>query len=273
MKIIFQPAVLLFFLLFFSNTIHSQKLAIRNYSVGYRIFELNSFGNNPKTISPFLKDPVAYQNFINTIDHNGMRGNPGPLQFHTFYLNAELQGSQHRRRFWRKNTLQLGVLLTNKLSTSAGALTNETSFFGQDTIFYNNNYSVTKNQQFVGGLAGINRRFPISKKFQLLTSLHFQGSFAFIHHYQQLLDSSTYILSGVRTISSTKLPNLKGKNVYQWQAMIPLGIEYAVYQKQFYLRLEIDFGIVGSRYIPRDFASKEAHGVGFSFIYRPRQKK
>lgn len=269
MKIIFQSTVLLFFTLFFSNTIHSQKLSIRNFSAGYRIFEIKSFGNNPKTIGSFLKDPVAYQNFINTIKHNGMMGNPGTLQLHTFYLNAELQGSPVRSRFWRKNTLQLGLLLTNKLSTSAGALTNETSFFGQDTIIYNDNYSLRKNQQFIGGLVGINRRFTISKKFQVLTGLHFQGSFAFIHDYEQRLDSSTYVLNGERKTNSTMLPSLKGKNFFQWQAMIPLGIEYDVYQKQFYLRLEADLGIVGSRYIPRDFAEMEALGAGLSFIYRP----
>ena len=273
MKIIFQPILLLCFTLFFSNTIHGQKLSVRNFSAGYRIFEINYFGNNPKTIGPFLKDPVAYQNFVKTIEYNGRIGEPGILRLHTFYLNAELQGSPVRSRFWRKNTLQVGLLLTNKLSTGAGALTNETHFFGQDTIFYNNNYSITKNQQFIGGSVGINRRYTISNKFQVLTGLHFQGSFAFIHNYEQRLDSSSYVLNGERKTSSTKLPNLKGKNFFQWQAMIPLGIEYAVYQQQLYLRLEVDFGIVGSRYIPKEFAAMEAHGAGLSFIYRPQQKK
>ena len=272
MKIILRITSLFLSTLLFSSTVHSQKFTLRSYNIGYRVFEISAIGNNPNTVGRFLKDPIAYQNFINTIEHNGTMGNPEIHRLRTYYIGAEFHGPSERSRFWRKYTFQTGLLLTNKISTSAGALTHEWYTLGQDTIIYNNNYSLEKNQQFIGALAGINRRFTISKKFRALIGLHYQGSFAFIHNYEQRLDSSTYVLNGARKTSSTDLPNLKGRNFYQWQAMIPLGIEYVVYQNKFSLRLEGDFGIVVSRYRSKNFAAMETHGAGLSFIYRPENK-
>jgi hypothetical protein len=58
---------------------------------------------------------------------------------------------------------------------------------------------------------------------------------------------------------------------FQWQVMVPLGLEYEFYQKKFGIRLEVAPGIVGSRYRRKSFAAREAHGAGIWLLYRPKQ--
>lgn len=266
-------AKILILLLLITNSAIGQRLQIKNYGVAYRVFEMNSVGNNPTTISELLKDPVSYQNFLNTINYNSLYGNPGIQQLHTFYFTVEWKVDSPLSLFWKKHTIQAGLLITNRVVQEAGAVARQGFSYSPDTVRYEDKYSLLKKQQFLGGQVGINRRFNISKKLQFFSGLHVQGSFAIVHHYQQQLDSSTYAPGRGWNIVTTRMPNLKGKNFFQWQAMLPLGLEYDIHQKKLFLRLELNVGMVGSRYRPTTFAEREAHGIGLSLIYRAKQRK
>jgi hypothetical protein len=261
-----------FFFLLITNHVIGQKLQIQNYCITYCLFEMNSVGNNPTTIPELLKDRYSYQNFLSTTNYNSLYGNPGVQQVHTFYFTAEWKVDSPLSLFWKKHTLQAGLLVTNRIAQSAGAVANQRFSYSPDTVLHEDKYSLFKNQQFLGGQVGLNRRYNISKKLQLFSGLHLQGSFAVVHHYQQQLDSSTFAPSRGWTSSTSQLPHLKGKNFFQWQVMVPLGIEYDIHQKELFLRLELIVGMVGSRYRPKTFAAKEAHGIGLSLIYHPKQK-
>ena len=264
--------IALLFSLIVSYTANSQKIEIKNFSIGYRVFEISPVGNNPITIVPLLKDPVAYQNFLRTINYNNLYGNPGIQQLHTFYISTELQVDSPVSRFWKKHTLQTGIHFTAPLVQSAGALADQHYTYLPDTVLHDNQYSLVKNQQFFGAQAGINRRFNISKKLKAVAGLQVQGSVAIVHYYQQQWDSSTYSSNqGLKTHVSS-LPNLNGKNFFQWQAMIPLGFEYPIYQRKLFLRLEFCIGIIGGRYRPKDFSANEAHGAGISIIFQPKKR-
>ncbi len=52
--------------------------------------------------------------------------------------------------------------------------------------------------------------------------------------------------------------------------MIPLGLEFDLHKKQFFIRLEADAGIIGSRYRPKSYNYKEALGAGLWLIYHLR---
>jgi len=266
-----RTITLLLFLIV-TNKSNSQKPGIKNFSIGYRVFEINPAGNNPITIAPLLKDPVAYQNFLSTINYNNLYGNPGIQQFHTFYLNTELQVDSAVSRFWKKHTLQAGIHFTNHLTQSTGALADQHYTYSPDTVLHDNRYSLMKNQQFFGGQTGINRRLNISKKLKAILGLHVQGSFAIMHYYQQQWDSSTHSSSQGSKTQTTSLPDLHGKNFFQWQAMLPLGLEYPIYQRKLFLRLELYLGIVGGRYRHKTFSANEAHGAGLSIIYQPKNR-
>lgn len=263
-------AIPLFLLACLTNLVYGQKLTIKNYSFGYRVFEMNSFGNNPTTITNLLKDPAAYQNFLTTLTYNGFYGNPGISNLHTFYISAEFGKDLSQARFWRKYSIQAGLLFTTKSSEAAGALSNQFFTYSPDTVMHDNRYSLVKNQQFMGIQTGLNRRFKISKKFHALLGLYVQGSFAIINNYQQQMDTSTFSTSVGWKRSSTPLPALKRKNYFQWQAMIPLGLEYGVYQNRITLRIELDIGIMANPYIGRTYAERECNGWGISIIYRPK---
>jgi len=255
-------------ILLLAITLHAgaQNLKIKNFSIGWRIFEINAVGNNPTTITPFLNEPVSYENYLRNIKYNSLFGNPGVLNVQNFYINAEWYKIKPLSRFWKKYTLQAG-LLTNKITKPAGAIADEGFYYSTDTSKYVNKYSLTQKLQFFGANVGINRRINISKKLQFITGLHVQGSLALLHYYKQQWDSSTYSPSNGWKTNTTQLQHLKGKNFFQWQLMVPLGLEYEVYKKQFYIRIEVDAGIVGSKYIGKTFADKEAHGAGIWFIY------
>jgi hypothetical protein len=251
----------------------AQQWKIKNYHAGYRIFEVSSVGNNPYSITPLLKDPLAYQDYLNTISVTSLNGSPGIMPLHTLYVNAEWQNDSALSRFWKKTTIQAGLLLTTRIRQGAGAIGDENFVTSPDTVLYRNMYALTKNQQFFGANMGLNRRFTISKKLSFLTGIHAQGSFALVHHYQQSWDSSTYKPGGVRNTKKTYMPDLKGKNFFQWQLMVPLGLEYEFVKDRFFIRVEVAAGIIGSNYRPKDISAKEAHGAGLWLVYQPKARR
>ncbi len=268
-----KTVIFIFLFTSFSISVKAQEWKIKSYNVGYRIFEINAVGNNPISIAPLLKDQASYKAYLNTITTSSLYGIPGPIPLHTLYINAEWQKDNSLMRFWKKYTVQAGLLLTTRIRRDAGSIGDETYLLLPDTAIYRNLYTPTQNQQFIGGNVGVNRRFILSKKLKFLTGLHAQGSFAIVHNYQQRWDSSTYIINGGRSTKTTYMPNLKGKNFFQWQILVPLGLEYEFKKEQFFIRLELNAGIIGSRYRPKGFAAREAHCVGIWLIYKPNKNR
>lgn len=256
------------FLLILSINVNAQQFTIKNHSIGYRIFEFEAIGSASTNIAPLLKDPVTYQSYLNTIEYNSFWGNPSPVTMQNLYINTEWYKNNPSSRFWRKYMIQTGLLFTIKIARSAGAIGHETFYYTPDTPRHVYKYSLIQKQQFFGANAGLNRRIKISKKLQFLTGLHGQGSFALVHYYKQQWDSSTFTPQQGIITRTTKLSNIKGKNFFQWQAMIPLALEYELYKKCLFLRLEADAGIVGGCYRGKSFWDKEAYGAGLWIIYQ-----
>lgn len=261
-------ALALLLLLVFGN-MQAQDWKLKNYSTGYRIFEYNSAGNNPLTIAPLLQDPYAYEAYLNTIDRNSLWGNPGLTQLHTFYIGAEWQNEAPAGRFWKEYTLQAGLLFTGRINLDAGAIGREGWRYSPDTAMIEDKYSLAKSLQFFGAGAGVNRRFRISKRLKFQTGLHAQGSFALVHRFQQRCDSSTYSQREGWKTRTTFLPDLEGKKFFQWQVLLPLGLEYELYRNRVFLRVEVAAGLVGNFYRGKSLADKEAHGAGIFLVYQP----
>jgi len=249
----------------------AQKFQLKNYSVGIRIFEQNDVGNNPLTITAFLKDPVAYQQQVNNFQYNGLRGDPGISVVKNYYINTEWYKPTAEPRFWKKYSLQMGLQVSQLISQPTGSLSNQYVTFLPDTVIHKTEYSLSRRVQFVGLNAGLNRRYRLGKKVQLLAGLHLQGGFALLHKYYPQTDNSTITIkngTGKRQHFITSEPALKGTNYFQWQAMVPLGIEVALYQNRLFARAEVMPGFIKNRY--RTVASKkEAHGAGIWLIYQP----
>lgn len=246
----------------------AQHLKLKNYSAGYRAFEVDGVGNNPLTILPFLKKPATYQNFINSLQYNGLYGNPSIQILRNYYFGAEWYKDSTESRFWKKYSLQTNLYLSNRLKKDNMALLNEQVVFSpNDTTFHRDQYSLVQQQQFVGATIGINRRFKISNRLKFFTGFHVQGSYAYLHKYQQRLDSSVFNHQS-RTTKITLLPDLEGRKFFQWQAMIPIGVEMNVWKESIFIRAEAIAGIIGDRY-RTTWPKREAHGLGFALIYRP----
>lgn len=255
--------------LFFSLSADAQRLKLRSYSVGYRLFEVDAVGNNPLTIAPLLKKPAVYQAFINTINNTSLHGNPGAQVLHTFYASSEWIKHSSTSRFWKKYSIQTGLLLTGRIKRSAGSIGDLGHVFSPDTFYFENKYALTKKLQFLGALSGINRRFKLSEKLSFMTGLHLQGSVAFTHRIEQTLDSGIY-KNAVWIKNVTRLKDLKGRNFFEWQAIIPLGLELDVYRKQIFVRIELNAGKIDSKYRSNPFRTNAtANGVGFWIIYNP----
>ena len=266
-----QIALLLLFFLPVQS-VNGQKLKLNNYGIAFCLFEITSTVNNPLTIAEFLKDPVSYKNYLNSLTYNSLYGNPGIQYPKTFYLTTEWKVNTPLSRFWKKHTIQAGLLITNKIRQETGALANQYFTYFPDTVLHEHKYSLQKELQFFGGQLGINRRHNLSKKLDFFSGFHVQGSFALTHYYNQQLDSSTYkpSIGWVRT--TNRLPALKGKNFFRWQVMIPFGLEYAIRPQEVFVRMELIVGMVGGKDRPKTFAAREAHGVGVSLTYQPKRK-
>ena len=261
---------LFFFLLVLSINAQAQRWKISSYDIGYRVFEVSAVGNNPTTIAPLLKDPEAYQRYLNTITNNSLSGNPAIFPLHTFYLNAEWRKHNSFSRFWRKHSLQTGLLLTSRISQNAGAIGEDRSYI--DTTRHLYMYSLNKIQQFAGVNAGINRQFQLSKRSQIRVGIQAQGSIAIVHYVQQRWDSTTFKPGTGRIEKTTHLPDLKGKNFFQWQVVVPVAFEYLFYKDCLSIRLEVSPGIIGCRYRSEFNSGKEAHSAGVWLSFKPKSK-
>lgn len=264
-----KKLILFLFALILLISAFPQQWQIKNYSAGYRVFEYGSKGNNPLTVSNFLKDPDSYNKFLNTSSFNVLRGSGGITYLRTFYLNTEIGKQNGLTTFWKKHSLQFGLSLTEFDKRSVGSLSNITYPFN-DTTLLESIYSLQHQHQFLGINAGINRNFKLGTNFQIRIGIHAQAAYTIMNRYQQQLDT---ILVGpqIGVIKTTqKLPTLKGRKYVQTQIMIPIGFEYAFTKKKNYaVRLEFDFGIVDNRYRMKNFYDREAHGAGIWFIYKP----
>ncbi|RXK59772.1 hypothetical protein ESA94_11985 [Lacibacter luteus] len=267
-----KKLILFLFALILLITAFPQQWQIKNYSAGYRVFEYGSKGNNPLTISNFLKDPDSYNNFLNNFPYNELTGNPSTTNLHSFYLNAEIGKQKGRTNFWKKHNIQFGLFLTEYDGRRTGTISNVTYQLNSDTSRIAYQYSITHRHQFLGINIGFNRRFTLAKNFQLLLGLHLQTGYTIRNRYKQQIDTLIYGTQIGWLQTTTKMPDLKGRKHFQTQAMIPIGFEYAFTKKKNYaVRLEFDFGIVDNRYRMKKFYDREAHGAGIWFIYKTNQ--
>ncbi len=256
----------------FSFTVFAQQWKIINYSAGYRLFEYGSKGNNPLTVGNFLKEPENYNTFLNNFSYNQLTGNPSITYLHTYYLNAEIGKQNGLTNFWKKHHLQFGLFLTEFDRRSTGTISNVTYQLNSDTSRIAYQYSLKHQHQFLGINTGINRRFKVAKNFQLLLGLHLQTGYTIRNQYKQQIDTLIYGPQIGWLQSTTKMPELKGRNYFQTHVMIPIGFEYAFTKKKNYaVRLDFNLGIVDNRYRMKNFYDREAHGAGIWFIYKPQQ--
>ena len=241
---------------------------IKRLSAGYRISETELIGTNPFTALPLLKDPTEYLHLLSTFRYNAWGGSPGPETIHTFYANAEIYKNR-RNGFWKHTYLQTGLFAMKNINTTAGLLTH----FGDieaDSTQFNTTYSFTHQTQFFGLNFGINRTTKIAKRLQSTIGLQLQGMVALIHKYQSHLDSSSQsgFSSPWKTIYSKQLSTSQARNYFQWQIMLPLGIEYEAWKQRLTIRIEIAPGYIRNKYLNKSFAASEAHSAGLWLIYQ-----
>lgn len=249
------------------SSINRPRLKLKSYSIGYRIFELNTAVGEPRTLVPLMKNPVAYRNFINTLQHNSITGNGGYGAFHNVFINAEVVKNSPESRFWKKHAVQSGVFISNRLVSEGSTLENR--HVSPDTTFYYDRYRLKQHLQFLGLNAGLNRRSRLSNKLQFVVGLHLQGAVAVVHSYQHHLDSSTFKSGRGWQSNITQLADAKGTCFLQWQAFVPLGLEIAVYKRQIFIRADFNAGVVGRSYRTNGLRFQESHGGGLWVICHP----
>jgi hypothetical protein len=115
---------------------------------------------------------------------------------------------------------------------------------------------------------GLNRRALISNTLTFLTGFQFQGSLAVLHRYNQQWDSSVYHKQ-TWTTKTTELPQLQGKNYFQWQLLLPLALEVNAYKHELFFRAEFNLGFTVDRY-RQSSTTRETDGVSFWVVYQPR---
>lgn len=269
------PAVLFFVPV---NSLSAQHLQVKNHSFGFRMHGVEEIGGNPTTIGQFLKRPSLYQRYVSSLPYNSIgSGGLAMQQVPTLYLTTELWKPSSTSRFWREHSLQVGMLLSNRLVKDGMDLSKE-EFITTDNgfILKNARYSITQEIRFMGATVGINRRIHLANRLHFVAGLQGQGSVAAVHRYQQRWDSTTAVFQTgqvqptSRQAKTTRLRDLPGKNFFQWQAMAPLGLEAAVYRQRLFVRLEAALGVVGSQFRPKDLGAREAHGVGVWLTYQPQ---
>lgn len=268
-------------LLFSTWALHAnaQGLRLKNYNVGYRVFEIQSIGGTPLTLGRFLQDPYTYQQYVDGIPYTSLAGGGGAIQrVPMYYLTAEFNKPTATSNFWRNHTVQAGVVLSKQIELTGLSIGNEKFLPSpsnpNDYTYYTNAYSLIQQQRFLGATLGVNRRFRLVNRLQFLAGLHGQASVALLHSYKQQWDSTTLVIQNSQVVrretQTSQLPALQGKEYFQWQLFIPLGVEVAVYKQEVFVRLEANLGLRGNAFTGKDLASLEAHGLGLWLTYQPK---
>lgn len=255
-----------FVLLITFNHANGQLLKIKDYGFSYRIYESSLIGNNPMTLHKFIKDPYSYNNLLNQINYNSIYGNPGIINLKTFYLFSRFVINNPESKFWRKNNFQLGLFATQKVTESSGGFSNNFATYSPDTVFHTHSWMLTRNIQHFGIQAGLNRCLnnPM-KEVKLYSGILIQGGLALMNNYDNSFDTATFSSRQGWQHQIKKLPDIKGKNYFQWQLMIPFGIEFPIIQRKIYIRADVNAGITGNS-ITNTFDG--AHGIGAAIIYK-----
>ena len=264
------------FLIGLSSSLSAQHLQIRNLSLGWRVFELDGVGSNPATIGQLMKNPAAYHHYLEGIRYNGFYGGVEVQRVQTFYLTTEIGKPNTAAGFWKSHTLQVGLLATAPSARNMGL--NQNDLFpspnASNAFRYREEvYSFVQKQRFAGVSAGINRRVRLfTDRLHFVTGLHIQGSVAIAHRYEQQFKFREWQVENNQAILSEtgggQLQGFRGKNYFQWQVMVPLGLEAAIYQQRLFLRLEADLGMVESPVRPPRNTPINAPGVGVWLTYR-----
>ncbi len=246
------------------------QLKVKSYNIGYRIFEIDGFGNNVFTMAPLLKNPQPFNDYINALDWNSMHGNPGINVPKMLNVSVTFYKPSLESRFWRKYTVQAGLFISNKMKKDGMDVGNEKWNWADSTKHFDF-YRSTNELQLTGANIGLNRSSRLWKKLNFSAGFQLQGSVAVHHIYKQQWDSSVFHLPTSVWIksSSTAGPDLEAKNYFQWQALVPFGLEMNVYKQKLAVRLEAILGMIGGRYQSLYDASWESHGAGLWLIYKP----
>ena len=235
---------------------------------GFRIFQIEAIGNNPLTISPFLRNSTEYRDYLMSINYDSYSGKPAILNIPNYYLNTEWRPKNPSRTKWTKYSFLAGLDFTKKLIVNGGSVADHQIIYGADTIVYSNTLTLTKQLRFFGAHFGIYRHYPLFGNLSALAGLQFQANLASLM-LEQRWDSTAIVVGESGTTRTAQLEDQPGRNYFQWQLMIPLGLEYAFANQKFCLRLEANPGIVRGYKRPTRFNASEAHGIGISFFYRP----
>lgn len=84
--------------------------------------------------------------------------------------------SKNPSGFWKKHTLQTGLLIIPTIRQSAGSTGNSTHLLNPALVIITKAYALTKIQQFFGANLGLNRRLRLGRDVNFLVGLHAQGS-------------------------------------------------------------------------------------------------
>ena len=259
-----KPRLLLAILLVFQLNVEAQK-NIRSYFISYRVFEMSGSGNNPYTAAPFLRRPESYTSFLASLPANGGTGNPSIQRVRYFSAGLEWRKA-NANRFWKHHSLSGELFLSPKMRIDAGSITNTTYQFSPDTVILRSAYALTREQQFLGAGIGLNRRFRLTNRLNFSAGFRILGGLAIVQNYRPSMDTFE-VRPGISYLErSTPLPVLKGRNLAQWQLMLPLALEANLYQN-FTFRLEGSLGTVYSKLRPNSPVGREAHSAGLCLLY------
>lgn len=246
---------------------------VKGYGLGYKVFEIDLKGNNLSSVEPYVKNRDAYQQLVGPVlaSSNSFWGDPGVGHLKTVYANVELQKKDPQTRFAKQFSVQAGLLLTTTSRRPTGRAGFVSSYANVDTPITSNTLALVNHQQLAGANIGLNWRAKILRHLNFVTGLHVQGSFTIKGYYAPSFDSSVYRPATGWITKSVAQPKIDATQYFQWQAMIPLGLELELYKQQLLLRAEAYLGWLGDRYRTTRY-DREAHGIGFWLIYQPRRR-
>jgi|GEM_PF-1696231 len=263
-------AIILSLLLLWHKQSTAQKIFLKSYQLGYTITDRDPFRNNPSNLAPLLKNQAEYISLINSINHNGIYGNPAIEKIKSISFAIELSKNNLHSFFWKHFTISLGAGISGKIRKDGMGLNNR-NVFNYDTLNHRKIEStlwITNFSQQINFTGGLNYKVKIFNGVRFTTGIIFQPNLTLNNCFDMQIDSIFFKKNTGIIIKNGNITTMEGVPVFSFNLYIPAGVEVDVYKQQFFIQSTFNAGFLFSRYY-LDQNKKEANGFGFSLIYKP----
>lgn len=245
-------------------------LRLRTAGAGMQAHRMNLPLNHVYLVDYHMKDPDGYMDYINQISMMSDEGHDNRHLLKEFVFTAEFCKPGSSSRFWKHYTVEAGLAISTRVDKFIGAFERfDAEILPTELVQQFTEYRISRRQRYAGVSLTLYRKFRLSPRLTSYIGLRAQPGLAISNTFKS--DWHAYIYRNYQYSESTDLraQDWKGRNYYQGQATVPIGLEWESKSMPMAFRMNLSAGVMTINLHERSFLSQYIYGAGFSVLYKP----